>query len=240
MPPSASGPLPFRAGEELTFEVSWLGMQVGVATLSVGEHSRADGQAMLSLLSLARSHGFFSTMYAVDDRVESHFDPRLLQTRYYRIWLKEGRYRMHREVVFEPEQRRATYSKNHQPARRIATAAAVQDPLSSLYAVRTLPLQVGTSVSLPIFDRGKIWATEIRVLARERLQLPIGVVDTLKLQPLLHTAGIFRHEGDVFIWLTDDARRVPVQMQSRVAIGAISARLLQARGVEFIKEGGSP
>jgi hypothetical protein len=69
------------------------------------------------------------------------------------------------------------------------------------------------------------------------LQLPVGTVDTLKLQPLLQTSGIFRHEGDLFVWLTDDARRVPVQMQGRVAIGSISVRLLKARGVELANPG---
>ena len=70
-----------------------------------------------------------------------------------------------------------------------------------LYMVRTLPLRVGESVFVPIFDRGATWHTEIQVLARERLKLSFGSIDTLKVKPLLHTAGIFRREGDVFVWL---------------------------------------
>jgi Protein of unknown function (DUF3108) len=237
LPPPVSVSLPFQAGEELTFEVSRLGVSVGVATLSVGKQIHTDGRDILPLFSLAQSHPFFSTFYEVDDRVESHFDPRQLLSRYYRIQLKEGRYRMHGEVTLDPEQQRAAYSKNHQPAHLLPTTGAVQDPLSSLYMVRTMPLQVGDSVSLPIFDRGKIWLTEIRVLARERLQLPVGTVYTLKLQPLLRTAGIFRRTGELFVWLSDDAYRVPVQMQSRLTIGAVSARLLKVKGVALANAG---
>jgi hypothetical protein len=233
VPAPAPMALPFQAGEELTFELRWLGVSVGVATLSVGPLSRVDDHDVLPLLSLARSHSFFSTFYEVDDRVESHFDPRRLLPRAYRIRLQEGSYRVHREVLFDPEQQRATYSKNHQPARLVPTGEAAQDPLSSLYVVRTLPLKVGESVYLPIFDRGKTWMTEIQVLARERLQLPVGTINTLKVKPLLRTGGIFRREGDLLIWLSDDAQRVPVQMQARITIGSVSARLVQVKGVEL-------
>jgi hypothetical protein len=229
--------LPFQEGEELTFEVSWLGISVGVATLRVGKQVHTDGHDVLPLLSLAHSHPFFSTLYEVDDRVESHLDLQQLLTRYYRIRLKEGGYRVHREVTFDPAQQRATYSNNHQPARLLPTGAAAQDPLSSLYVVRTLPLQVGASVYLPIFDRGQTSLTEIQVLQRERLQLPFGTVNTLKLKPILHTSGIFQHEGELFIWLTDDAHRVPVQMLSRITIGSVTARLRKVKGVELANAG---
>lgn len=234
--------LPFQEGEELTFEVSWLGMSVGMATLKVGLQSQANGHTILPLLSLAHNHPFFATFYEVDDRVESHLDMRHLLTRYYRLRLKEGSYRVHREVFFDPDQQQASYSKNHQPPRLLPTGGGmVQDPLSSLYVVRTLPLKVGESVYLPIFDRGKTAMTEIKVLQRERLQLPFGTVNALKLKPLLQTSGIFRREGELFVWLSDDASRVPVQMLSRIAIGAVTARLLKVQGVDLAgASGGDP
>ena len=159
--------------------------------------------------------------------MESYFDPRKLVPRFYRMRLKEGRYQSYREVTFDQEQHHATYSRDRRPSQTSPTVAAVQDPLSSLYVVRTLPLQVGKSVYLPIFDRGKTCLTEIQVLSRERLRLAIGEVSTLKLKPLLQTAGIFNRDGELFVWLTDDARRVPVQMHSTIAIGAITARVLR-------------
>jgi hypothetical protein len=223
--PSAP-PLPFQVGEELTFEVRWLGMSVGTAMLSVGQPTQLAGHEVVPLLSLTRSAPFFSTFYEVDDRVESYVDLQRLVPRWYRIRLKEGSYRLLREVTFDQEQHQATHSKNAQPPQTVPTVAAVQDALSALYVVRTLPLQVRASVSVPIFDRDTTWHTEIQVLARERLKLPFGPCDTLKVKPLLRTAGIFRREGELFVWLTDDKRRLPVQMQSRITIGTITARLI--------------
>jgi hypothetical protein len=227
LPPSPS--LPFQEGEALTFELSWLGMVVGTATLSIGQRTQLAGYDVVPLVSLARSAPFFSTFYEVDDRVESHFDLQRLVPRLYRMRLKEGSYRSYREVTFDQEQHSATYSKNSQPSQTVPTVAAVQDALSALYMVRTLPLQVGESVSVPIFDRGETWHTEVQVLARERLKLSVGTIDTLKVKPLLRTAGIFRREGELLVWLTDNKRHIPVQMQSRITIGTITARLLAVK-----------
>ena len=54
---------------------------------------------------------------------------------------------------------------------------------------------------------------------------PLGTVDCLVVQPVLEDDGLFRHEGELHVWLTDDARRVPVKLRARVPVGAIEARL---------------
>jgi hypothetical protein len=221
--------LPFQEGEELTFAVHWLGIPVGTATLRVGMRTRVHGHDVIPLVSQARTAPFFSAVYAVDDRAESHFDAEQRDSRFYRIQQQEGRYRHYREVTFDQEQQRVTYRRNHLPPQILQTVAAVQDPLSALYLLRTFPLQVGASVSVPIFERGKTWITEVRVLKRERLSLPSGTMDTLKLQPLLQAAGILKREGALFIWVTDDAQHIPVRIQSSIAIGALTARLMTIR-----------
>jgi hypothetical protein len=164
LPPAPA--LPFQEGEELTFELSWLGMSVGTATLSIGQRTRLADSDVVPLVSLARSAPFFSTFYEVDDRVESYFDLQRLVPLLYRIRLQEGSYRSYREVTFDQEQHQATHSKNTQPPQTVPTVAAVQDALSALYVVRTLPLQVGASVFVPIFDRGETWHTEVQTGGR--------------------------------------------------------------------------
>jgi hypothetical protein len=231
--PAQSAVLPFQEGEELRFAVHWLGMPVGTAMLKVETRTRSADPDVLPLLSHVQTSPFFSAFYAVDDRLESQFDIRQRSSRSYRVRQQEGRYRHYREATFDQEQQRVTYSKNQRPPQIFQTMATVQDPLSALYTLRTLPLQVGASITLPIFDRGKTWVTEVRVLTRERLQLPCGSMETLKLQPLLHAAGIVKGEGELFVWVTDDAQRLPVQMHSSVAIGALTARLLTVKGVRW-------
>ncbi|MDH3598694.1 MAG: DUF3108 domain-containing protein [Candidatus Tectomicrobia bacterium] len=231
-------PLPFHAGEELTFKVSWLGISVGTAMMKIEPHTSDAGESIWRLISTARSLPFFDAFHKVDDYAESLFDPRTRLPSYFFIRQHEGRRRSRYEMIFDQPQRLVTYRKRDKPARFIATKTDVQDPLSVLYRVRSIPLTVGQSIVVPLFNKGKTWMTEVRVLQRERLKLPVGKIDTIKIQPLLREAGIFHHKGDMFVWLTDDAQRVPVQLRSDIKIGAVKARLVQAKGVDLAQAAG--
>lgn len=229
----ATAPLPFRAGESLVFEVSWMRIPVGTATMRVEPMPDHAIPNALRLISTARTNHFLDAFHKVDDHAESIFDPHTRLSQSFRIRQHEGRYRSHHNMVFDQSNRRVTFQKRNQPPQEIAIPTAVQDPLSVLYWVRTLSLAVGKTVVVPICNRGKTWFTKIRVLKRERLKLPIGEVNTIKIQPLLQAAGIFRHKGDMFIWLSDDAYRVPVQLKSNIKIGAIRAHLVNVQGVDL-------
>ena len=65
----------------------------------------------------------------------------------------------------------------------------------------------------------------MKVLRREDLKTPLGQFKTVVIQPLLKSEGIFARTGDMLIWLTDDDRRIPVQMKSKVIVGSITATL---------------
>src|SRR5262245_509315 len=90
----------FHEVDVLTFEVHWLGMPVGMATLVVETRTQVHGNDIVPLISHVWTSPFFSTFYKVDDRVESHFDVRRRVSRFYRIRQQEGRYRHQREAVF--------------------------------------------------------------------------------------------------------------------------------------------
>ena len=44
----------------------------------------------------------------------------------------------------------------------------------------------------------------------------------------MKSEGIFYRKGDIFIWLTDDVKHIPVKMQTKVAVGSITATLVRA------------
>ena len=70
---------------------------------------------------------------------------------------------------------------------------------------------------------GKNYPLEVKVVKRETVSTPVGRFKCLKVEPVLRASGIFQHKGTLTVWLTDDERKLPVLMRSKVAIGAISA-----------------
>jgi hypothetical protein len=66
----------------------------------------------------------------------------------------------------------------------------------------------------------------IEVVKREKMELPDGSkVPCLVLHPVIDTKGMFSKRSDTRIWLTDDARRLPVQIRSKFPFGTITLRL---------------
>ncbi len=84
---------------------------------------------------------------------------------------------------------------------------------------------VGRPVHVTIFDDEKVWNVEVQVLRKERVQTWAGTFNTIVIRPVMKSSGIFRRHGDIYIWLTDDARRMPVMLESKVKIGSIKAVL---------------
>jgi hypothetical protein len=74
----------------------------------------------------------------------------------------------------------------------------------------------------------KRYELKVLVHGRESLKTSIGKVNTVKVEPVLDGDGIFNSKGRIFIWLTDDDRRIPVLMQCEIALGSIKAKLIKA------------
>jgi hypothetical protein len=70
---------------------------------------------------------------------------------------------------------------------------------------------------------------EVRVLGRQKVKTPAGKFQCVVVEPLLKAGGIFKNKGRLVIWLTDDERRIPVQMKSKVMIGSIKVVLQEIR-----------
>jgi hypothetical protein len=217
----------FRIPEKLIYDLTWTGIKAGTATLEI-----LRGSDTMQIVSTAKSADWISLFYTVDDRVESVLSPPrppLLvgQPENYRMKIREGRHRRDREVVFDHGKRTALYVDHMGGEKKsIPLHGDVFDPLSSFYYVRTMNLEVGKPVFVDILDNKKLWNVEVLVLRKEMITTKLGSFSTIVIKPLMKSEGIFNRKGAMLIWLTDDERRLPVMMQTKVAVGSITATLV--------------
>jgi hypothetical protein len=106
------------------------------------------------------------------------------------------------------------------------TLAEPRDALGGFYYVRSLDLPVGSEVTVNYAD-GKITKPiVVKVLRKEQVTVPAGTFDTIVVEPVLEeTEGIFKQEGRIWIWVTDDEKKMPVILKSKIAIGEILVQL---------------
>jgi hypothetical protein len=101
--------------------------------------------------------------------------------------------------------------------------------MSAFYYVRTMPLAVGDTSRFSAVSGKKRYELKVVVHGRETLKTDFGKVQTVKVEPMLDGDGIFNSKGKIYIWLTDDDRRIPVLMECEIALGSIKARLIEQK-----------
>ena len=102
----------------------------------------------------------------------------------------------------------------------------VSDVVSGFFYARSLPLHLGFSQVFPVNDGGKTTDVRINVEARENIKGPMGEFQTLRVraEPI---SGPMTGKGEIWVWLTEDARRVPVQMKSKLGFASLLFQLQQ-------------
>lgn len=219
---AAAGHEAIRIGEKLTFSVRYGMIRAGEATMEVADTTSAFGHPCYHVVSRARSNSVFDTIYKVRDVVETWMDRERLFSRRFRKSLREGSYRATQDVEMDQENGFARY----QDGRVFELVRGAHDVLSGFYYVRTLDLEVGQEIWLESHADRKNYPLKVLVMGRERIDSPVGEFDCLKLEPMLRTPGLFKHEGKLTIWLTDDERKMPILMKSKVpVVGSISVVL---------------
>jgi hypothetical protein len=216
---------PFRSGEHLRFSVQYGIIKAGSAYLEVPELRDWNGRSTYSLVARAESNSFFSRFYKVRNRIESVWDKDGRFSWRYQENRREGKYRVQNEIVFDHERHEARY----QDGRTFPIPPGVQDALSAFYFTRFQALPLGGSIIFDYHASKKSQPLEVRVIGRERIDTPAGRFDCIAIEPILKAGGIFKNKGRLMIWMTDDERRMPVLMKSKVAIGSISVVLQEYR-----------
>jgi hypothetical protein len=215
-------------GEKLTFSVRYGMIRAGEATMEIAGIDTIRGRPCYHIISKAKSNTVFDAIYKVRDRVESWMDVDFLFSRQYRKRLREGSYRADQEIEMDQEHGYARY----QDGRVFEMTARAHDVLSAFYFVRTQPLEPGQEFNLESHVDRKNVPLRVRVHKRERIESPAGTFDCIVVEPMLRTPGLFKHEGSLTIWLTDDRRRMPVLMKSKIPVGSISVILTDHRRPE--------
>ncbi len=217
---------PLNIPEKLVYDITWTGIKAGTATQEIVVE-----KDLLRVISTVRSADWISVFFPVEDRVESLLTrgpPRQVGLPLnFRMKVKEGNHRKDKEIIFDHGKGSARYIDHiNGENTTLEIKGQTYDTYSSFYYVRMLPLEVGKSVFVSVLDDKRLWNIEVQVLKKERIKTVLGEVNTILIYPLVKNEGMFERKGAIYIWLTDDERRIPVKMKTKVAIGSITATLV--------------
>jgi len=231
--PTTSG-APFEVGERFTYNVSWKVFDAGIATMTLAEKTSFQNEEAYRINATVYSTGIVSALFKVTDVFESFFQVRDLCSRRITKKIQEGRRHRETVVTFDAKARQARMEDRDMnlpdlPPKRTESAvpSCVQDVISALYVIRTKTLRVGELVQFPINDGGRTYDVTVEIQAQEEVRTPAGTFQAFRLEPKVFD-GLFKSKGRLFVWVTADAARMPVQLKAKINIGTITATLTQA------------
>ena len=213
----------FTPGEMLTYEISWSKIvTAGTAVMEVRGERLPNGRKVFRFIATSRSVGVVDKVYPVNDTVESLFDPQIMQSLSFNISESHGKRKRRRSLTFDHAGRTVVSTVNNDPPQTMIIPERVQDALSSLFYLRTMEdFTIGKTHVIEVHDSGKNWSVEVFTLGREKVKTPAGEFNTIKVKTFPRYEGVFMNKGEIFIWLTDDSRKIPVLMKSTISIGSI-------------------
>jgi len=214
-------PVPFGVGERLEYDVRYgIAGRVGTSVLEISRIDTIRGNPSYHLDFTIKG----GTLWAkVDTRMQSWLDiSRLVSHRFDQDQDEVG-YERHRIIDFFPS-RGVWERRDIEETGPLATEEPLDD-ISFLYFVRTLPLVVGETYTVPRYWKDDGNPVTINVLRKQTVKLPAGTFNTIVVQPIIKTKGLFSEGGEAEVFFTDDDRRLLVQLKSRVSIGTLNLEL---------------
>ena len=221
-PPDAAYAFPAR--ETLTFSGDFRCFTAGTAGFHLEQKVSVE-----KVTATADTIGNVNMLFPVVDKFEGGFDTKTGCSTGFSKQTQEGRRKISSELSFNYAQGKQNeisrnLVKGTSVTRQANIPACVADTLSAIFYVASRPLVIGQQVRFPLADSMRTVTVAMKVEGKEEIKTPAGTFQTLRVQPTADE-GIVKNRGNIWVWYTDDARHLPVQIRARLFWGTITFHL---------------
>jgi len=219
------------AKENLSYTVEWRFIHAGNVRISLGRLAGGGETAFQAGVEL-ESAGLVSRLFKVDNHYTVALSNQLCAIRSL-LNANEGSRRRETKVNYDKNRRKASYVERDLGRNAVVATQEVDIPpcthdvVGGLYYLRTLRTTPGQVLQVPVSDGKKSVAARVEVQEHEQITTPAGKFNTTRHEIFLFDNVLYRRKGRLFVWLSDDARRLPVQILIRLPlyIGTITLQL---------------
>ena len=220
VPPPANYTFP---DETWVYSAAWRIVNAGTVTLGI---SRIGAEQRVS--GTVESTGVVSTVYPVHDRFQSILDPKTFCSISLHKHSEEGLHKRDTLINYMYSRGKSVLNETNLKSNENKHVendipGCVTDVISGIIYLGSLPLVPGGSYTFPVNDGGKTVNVTAKVEARETITVPAGTFKTIRVSP--ESGDNFKVKGKIWIWYTDDERRIPVMMRGKMFWGPIDFKL---------------
>lgn len=217
--------------EVLVYRVEFLGMTMGYARFTFKGKVSMRGREAYHLNVRAWTSDFLSVIYPINDTIDYYLDVKTLAPLQQEFAHPEKA--KDDVAIYDQENGKIVYRyKNTGEIRKqVDVPPDTYDPVSVAYYFRTRDLGAEDRPR-SVYGGRKVWEISSKLLGKERIEVSGKPVDTVVIQPVIKREGQLTDKGDLRMWLTNDARHVPVRIYAKfkkIKIWTLNAELMPPR-----------
>ena len=211
---------PFQIGERLTYNVSYTGITAGQASLEVVNDTVVNNYHQLHIRFNARTTFPVSSIYTINDQVDTWLDSKYLYTKKLTKNIREGNYKNDSYTIIDYDQSIAITNGD-----TVIIDQFLRDSYSLFYFLRTIPLIIGETIDFTAFDGKIITPFQVITKTRETINTMAGTFPCLVVKPFREGTTLLKNKGDMMIWFSDDKIRLPIQIRIKLKYGSMLLKL---------------
>jgi len=219
----------YGLGEKLEYKVGYQFIKAGDAYFHIQPKPvlykgrpcydiRFEVRSLTSLDWLYRVHDVYRTIVDIDGIYPYYFEQRI----------REGGYSKDAKAYFDHAGKKAIIGDKSFPFPTFS-----HDIVSAFFFVRTMDLKSrkkGDLIQLKNFVDDSTYTLGVKIHGKQTVNVEAGTFNCIVIEPMVTKGGLFKSEGKILIWVTDDERKIPVKVSTKVIIGAIEAELTKFSG----------
>ena len=224
----------FSYGERLSYEIGYSFLTAAEAFINISPSPVIiNGRDTYEVNFDVNSRSSFEIIYKVRDNYKTYIDSKGLFPLKFEQHIREQNFKKDFEAVFMPDKQKVKTTVNYNDVREFDAPAYVQDIFSSMYYIRTLDLKSkkdGDIITVETFNDDKHFPLSVKIIGREEVDVPAGEFKTIVVKPELQE-GFTSKTSDIFVYLSDDDRKIPVKVKMKIIIGALTGELTEYSGL---------
>ena len=220
----------FNFGERLDYKVGYSFMTAGNGYFQVMPMPMTQGgRKCFDIRFRVYSLESLRWIYQVDDAYRTVLDVEGLFPWMFQQRIREGNFKRDVSAKFDHIKKKAYEGDKTHDIPQYA-----HDIVSAFYYVRTQNLKAmknGTTFYLENYFKGKTHKLGVKIHKRETIKVEAGTFKTILIEPMVADGGLFKNEGHIYIWVTDDENKIPVKVSTKIVIGDVYAELTKFSGL---------
>jgi Protein of unknown function (DUF3108) len=224
----------FHAGESLSLIVFYnaLGLYINAGTANITVNSeRLFNKPVFHIVGTGSTNSKYDWIFKVRDRYETYIDTVTLQPYKFIRNIYEGGYRKYENITFNQTANTAITTQGV-----FKVPNCINDVVGAVYYARNIDFdkyKPGDRIPFFMFLDNEVYNMYIRYEGKQTVKTRYGKFRAIKFKPLLLKGTIFEGGEKMTVYVSDDANKIPLRIESPLLVGSVKADMMSYDNLRF-------